>query len=65
MCYIVPNKFYKIGAGQELRRIISKHVSKLDDFGDMQLFPDKTIYSCIITLCKEAVSRWNIQMLLR
>lgn len=54
MCYIVPNKFYKIGAGQELRRIISKHVSKLDDFGDMQLFPDKTIYSCIITLCKES-----------
>ena len=54
MCYIVPNKFYKIGAGQELRRIISKYVSKLDDFGDMQLFPDKTIYSCIITLCKES-----------
>ena len=51
MCYIVPNKFYKIGAGQELRRITAKYVSKLDDFGDMQLFPDKTIYSCIITLC--------------
>jgi len=50
MCYIVPNKFYKIGAGQELRRITAKYVSKLDDFGDMQLFPDKTIYSCIITL---------------
>ena len=53
MCYIVPNKFYKIGAGQELRRIIAKHVLRLDDFGDMQLFPDKTIYSCIITLCKD------------
>ena len=53
MCYIIPNKFYKIGAGQELRRIIAKHVLKLDDFGDMQLFPDKTIYSCIITLCKD------------
>lgn len=38
---------------KELRRIISKHVSKLDDFGDMQLFPDKTIYSCIITLLKK------------
>ena len=52
MCYIVPNKFYKIGSGQELRQIMAKHVLKLDDFGDMQLFPDKTIYSCIITLCK-------------
>lgn len=57
VCYIVPNKFYKIGAGKELRRILSKHISKMDDFGDMQLFPDKTIYSCIITLCKENIEQ--------
>lgn len=52
ICYIVPNKFYKIGAGQELRRLLSTHVTQLDDFGDMQLFPDKTIYSSIITIGK-------------
>ena len=53
LCYIVPNKFYKIGAGQELRRLLSLHITQLDDFGDMQLFPDKTIYSCIISVGKE------------
>lgn len=52
ICYIVPNKFYKIGAGQELRRLLSTYVTQLDDFGDMQLFPDKTIYSSIITIGK-------------
>lgn len=51
-CYIVPNKFYKIDAGQELRRLVSNHISQIDDFGDMQLFLDKTIYSSIITVCK-------------
>ncbi len=56
LCYIVPNKFYKIEAGKKLRQIISKNISKLDDFGDMQLFPDKTIYSCIITVCKKNIS---------
>lgn len=50
LCYIVPNKFYKIGAGKELRQLLSSKVIQLDDFGDMQLFPDKTIYSSII-LC--------------
>ena len=52
ICYIIPNKFYKIGAGQELRRLLSAHVTQLDDFGDKQLFPDKTIYSSIITIGK-------------
>lgn len=52
LCYIVPNKFYKIGAGQELRRMLSDHITQLDDFGDMQLFPDKTIYSSIISVYK-------------
>lgn len=52
LCYIVPNKFYKIGAGQELRRLLSDHIIQLDDFGDMQLFPDKTIYSSIVTISK-------------
>lgn len=52
LCYIVPNKFYKIEAGRELRKLLAEHMLQLDDFGDMQLFPDKTIYSAIITVCK-------------
>lgn len=50
LCYIIPNKFFKIGAGKELRQLLSSKMIRLDDFGDMQLFPDKTIYSAII-LC--------------
>ena len=55
VCYIVPNKFFKIGAGEKLRSLIAKEgmLVSLDDFGDAQLFEDKTIYSSIILLSKE------------
>ena len=54
VCYIVPNKFFKIGAGESLRDLIArrKMLVSLDDFGDAQLFEDKTIYSSIVLLCK-------------
>lgn len=52
ICYIVPNKFFKNVAGEKLRQLISerKILVSLDDFGDIQLFSDKTIYSSIILL---------------
>lgn len=55
VCYIIPNKFFKIGAGRNLRQCISsgKYLIELDDFGDAQLFSDKTIYSSILLLQKE------------
>ncbi len=49
VCFIIPNKFYKIAAGQELRKLVAKKTAEIDDFGDLQLFPDKTIYSSIVT----------------
>ena len=54
ICYIVPNKFFKIGAGEKLRDLISKDqmLVSLDDFGDAQLFEDKSIYSSILLLQK-------------
>ncbi|MEA4852863.1 MAG: Eco57I restriction-modification methylase domain-containing protein [Christensenella sp.] len=54
ICYIVPNKFFKIGAGEKLRTLISRDqmLVSLDDFGDSQLFEDKTIYSSILLLQK-------------
>lgn len=55
-CYIVPNKFYKIASGQELRNLICNNICEIADFGDAQLFPDKTIYSAIVTVQK-ATSR--------
>lgn len=54
ICYIVPNKFFKIGAGEKLRELIAsnKILVSLVDFGYAQLFEDKTIYSCIVLLQK-------------
>lgn len=54
VCYIIPNKFFKIKSGKELRRLISsnKLLIQLDDFADAQLFEDKTTYSSIILLKK-------------
>ena len=56
VCFIVPNKFFKIGAGEKLRQILAegKMLVSLDDFGDAQLFEDKTIYSSIVLLQKKA-----------
>ncbi len=59
LCYIIPNKFYKIAAGQELRKLLCKNIKKMDDFGDAQLFPDKTIYSAIVTIGKNTCDEMN------
>lgn len=55
VCYIVPNKFFKVDAGKNLRRLIAerKMLVQLDDFGYAQLFDDKTIYSSILLLQKQ------------
>jgi len=52
VCFIIPNKFFKIGAGEKLRKLIASkgYILSLDDFGDAQLFSDKTIYSSILLL---------------
>ena len=54
-CFIVSNKFFKIAAGKMLREVISvgQFLDSLDDFGDSQLFEDKTIYSSILCLRNE------------
>lgn len=57
ICYIIPNKFYKIAAGQELRKLLCKNIEQLDDFGDLQLFPDKTIYSSIVVINRKKIKK--------
>ena len=56
VCFIVPNKFIKIASGEKLRELISngRYLLSLDDFGDMQLFAEKTIYSSIVLLNKKS-----------
>lgn len=52
ICYIIPNKFIRNVSGKKLRQLISEGniLVSLDDFGDIQLFSDKTVYSTIILL---------------
>ena len=50
MCYIVPNKFLHTESAEKLRLMIKDKIVKLDDFGTVQLFKDKTIYSSILTV---------------
>lgn len=61
ICYIVPNKFFKVDAGKHLRNLIAKgrYLVSLDDFGDAQLFEDKTIYSSILLLCKSPQEKFR------
>ena len=60
VCYIVPNKFYKIGSGKNLRKLLARnsYLMSLDDFGDAQLFDDKTIYSSILLISKRKNSEF-------
>ena len=56
VCYIIPNKFFKIAAGMKLRDLIARnrYLVSLDDFGSSQLFEDKTIYSSIVLIQKHS-----------
>jgi len=60
VCYIVPNKFFKIESGKNLRELIAsqKILVSIDDFGDTQLFEDKTIYSSILFLERKEQSNF-------
>ncbi len=61
ICYIIPNKFFKVGAGEKLRQLIAskKYLISLDDFGYAQLFEDKTIYSSIVLLQKREQNEFS------
>lgn len=52
--YIVPNKFYKVGAGKNLRHLLSSsgNLKRIISFGANQLFKSKTTYTCLLVLKK-------------
>lgn len=52
--YIVPLKFMKVGAGQELRRMIStqKTLEAITAFGACKVFSGKSNYTCLLILRK-------------
>ncbi|MDE3068266.1 MAG: Eco57I restriction-modification methylase domain-containing protein [Verrucomicrobiota bacterium] len=52
--YICPNKFFQSEYGRETRQLLSdgKHVSRIVNFGHLQIFSQATIYTCLLFLRK-------------
>ena len=50
LSFIVPNKFLHTESAEKLRKMMGRFVAELDDFGAIQLFKDKTVYSAILTI---------------
>lgn len=53
--YILPNKFMKVGAGLELRKLLkeNKNINEILSFGANQVFKDKTTYTNILVLTEQ------------
>ena len=48
----MPNKFYNADYAENLRGIISKHISHIVNFGDQQVFENATTYTNMLFLSK-------------
>lgn len=59
--YIVPNKFTKVGSGTKLRELLKNSTSlqKIVSFGAIQVFQDKSTYSCLLILQKSEQKKLN------
>lgn len=59
--YICPNKFFQSEYGAETRGILSdgKHISRIVNFGHLQIFPSATIYTCLLFLSKQAQTEFR------
>lgn len=53
--YIAPNKWFATDYGEGIRRLVreQKALARVVDFGDFQLFPDATNYTCIASLSRK------------
>ncbi len=53
--YICPHKFFQAEYGRELRKLLTeqKHVRQILSFGDQQIFPQATTYTCLLFLNKQ------------
>jgi adenine-specific DNA-methyltransferase len=54
LAYICPHKFFNAQYGEAIREVIAngKHLRHVVHFGDEQVFPGATIYSCLLFLAK-------------
>jgi type I restriction-modification system DNA methylase subunit len=58
LAYICPHKFFNAKYGEPLRGLIAKgrHLRHVVHFGDEQVFPGATIYTCLLFLTNKATS---------
>ena len=54
LAYICPHKFFNAQYGEPIRKVIAdgNHLRQVVHFGDEQVFPGATIYSCLLFLAK-------------
>ena len=53
--YICPHKFFQAEYGEPVRKLLSdgKHVRHIVSFGDQQIFPQVSTYTCLLHLAKD------------
>lgn len=53
--YIAPHKFFQAEYGAGIRKLLSdgRHVRKVVSFGDLQVFPQVSTYTCLLFLSRE------------
>lgn len=58
LAYICPHKFFNAQYGESLRQLIAggNHLRHVVHFGEQQVFPGASIYTCLLFLAKEGVA---------
>ena len=58
LAYICPHKFFNAQYGEPLRELIAKgrHLRQVVHFGEQQVFPGASIYTCLLFLAKEGAA---------
>lgn len=59
--YIVPNKFTKVDAARNLRKIlkVNKHLHSIISFGANQVFGKKSTYTCLLILSNKPKAQFH------
>jgi type I restriction-modification system DNA methylase subunit len=59
LSYILPHKFFNAQYGAPLRKLIAdgRHLQHVIHFGDQQIFPSATNYTCLLFLSKQPVAQ--------
>jgi type I restriction-modification system DNA methylase subunit len=57
--YIQPHKFFQAEYGRGIRQVLEEQrsVSAIADFGDFQVFPGGTTYTCLLFLAKDQAEK--------